>query len=500
MAIVRTYDGLVASQRENPLFYTGSGNVDVSGAGWLGDYATLYATQPNVRTCVDFLARNIAQLGYDVFRRVGDTERVRLRDHPLAQWIGNPNPYTTTYRLFESCVADLGVYFMAFWLKVRLGNGRIGLVRLPPQEMDIEGGLLPKRFIWLTGGQRVPLATTEVVYFNGYNPLHSLKGLSPLETLRATLANDIAATAHRERYWLNASRVEGVIERPRDAPRWTPQQKDQWRTQWQQRYVGVQSAGSVPVLEDGMTFKQISWSAKDSEYVSARKLSLEEVIRQYQIPPPMVGYLEHATFSNIKEQHKQMYSDCLGPWLKMLVEAIALQLLPEARDSTDIYGEFNVNEKLRGNFEEQTNSLRVAIGRPFMTANEGRARLNLPRIDDDPSADQLAAQQGGPSNVAAGPDPALQEPSDKQAAMTGLVRAHLGRQSSHLQRVPVPDRAEAFNATRWRWQTELASDLEPHVGRTQARGYAALVTEHTYALLQDGVDAFTTDREVPYVW
>src|SRR5690554_2197333 len=91
------------------------------------DYATLYRTQPNVRTCVDFLARNIAQLGLHVFRRVSDTDRERLRDHGLAQLLNQPLPpefKMTRYRLIESLVSDLGIYFNAYWLKIRQ-DGRL---------------------------------------------------------------------------------------------------------------------------------------------------------------------------------------------------------------------------------------------------------------------------------------------------------------------------------------------------------------------------------------
>ena len=96
------------------------------------------------------------------------------------------------------------------------------------------------------------------MYVNGYNPLNPLVGLSPLETLRRILAEDAAASEHRARYWRNAARMEGVIERPKDAPKWTPTQKQTWREQWQTRFTGPQSAGQTPVLEDGMTFKQTS--------------------------------------------------------------------------------------------------------------------------------------------------------------------------------------------------------------------------------------------------
>jgi HK97 family phage portal protein len=504
MAIVQSYGVLTATRDDRPAVYTGAGNIDVPSYGWSSAYATIYATQPAVRTCVDFLARNIAQLGLHVFRRVSDTDRVRLTKHPIADWIKTPNPYTTRYRLIESLIGDLAIYFNSYLLKIRLATGRIGMVRIPAGEMHVVGGLLPQQFIWTVDGQEVPVETTEIIYANGYNPLNALMGLSPLETLRQILVNEAAATDHRARYWRNASRMEGVIERPATAPKWQPAQKQAWREQWQARYTGPQSAGQTPVLEDGMTWRPISWSAKDSEYTSARKLTREEVAAAYHIPLPMVGILDHATFSNIKEQHKQLYSDCLGPWLKMLEGALDLQLVPEAADSTDVYVEFNFAEKLKGSFEEQSNALRVAVGRPFMTANEARARLNLPRLTEDASADQLAAQQGGPAAAPVDPEAERLPPATEdgtQAATATVVRAHLHRQASHFARLPREARAEALRQERVRWATELADDLHGIVGRAPATAYAALITDHTYALLCDGIDAFnTTDREVPYVW
>jgi hypothetical protein len=251
------------------------------------------------------------------------------------------------------------------------------------------------------------------------------------------------------------------------------------------------------VLEDGMTFRQISYSARDSEYVAARQLTREECARAYHIPLPMVGILEHATFSNIKEQHKQLYADCLGPWLEMVREAVALWLLPEARDTKDVYGEFNIAAKLAGSFEEQANAIRVLVGRPIMTANEGRGRLNLPSIKDDPSADQLAAQQGGPAAAtgtipASAPDDALALSDVLLNATTAIVRAHLDRQASRVLRYPPASRADALDVPRS--LAELAADLTPILGVDAARAYAARITDQTYTLLVEGADAFGSDR------
>jgi len=155
-------------------------------------YASLYSTQPAVRTVVDFLARNVAQLGIHIFRRVSDTDRERLANHQLAQILTNPNPSTTRYRLMETLLQDLGIYFNAYWLKVR--TDPLQLVRLPPEQIAVEGTLLPLRYWWTPpSGSPVPFAPTEIVAFRGYDPCDPLRGLSPLETLRRVLAEEVEA-------------------------------------------------------------------------------------------------------------------------------------------------------------------------------------------------------------------------------------------------------------------------------------------------------------------
>ena len=439
-------------------------------------YAALYRTQPNIRICVDFLARNVAQLGLHVFRRVSDTDRVRLSDHGLDTLIRHPNPYTTRYRFFETLMQDLGVFFNTYWLKVQRGPALLGLVRLPPQTVEIEGTLAPTAYHWtLSGGRPIPLRPDQVFHMGGYDPDNPLGGLSPCETLRRVLAEDVAATEYRQHYWRNSARMEGVIMRPAfpAAPRWDAAQRAEWREQWQAGMAGGPNSGKTGLLEDGMTWANASHNAKDSEYTIARKLSREECAAEYHIPQPFVGILDHATFSNIKEQHKNLYQDTLGPWLVNIEEEFERQLLPDFADSDRVYVEFNIAEKLKGSFEEQASALRDLVGGPLMTRNEGRSRLNLPTLDD-PKADRLIT----PLNVAAGdapdddgdPPPAFARrgpapPDDDDAdapnavAWATVLHACWRRQASHMQKVLPAERARGFDLVRW--NSELAADLAP---------------------------------------
>ena len=52
-------------------------------------------------------------------------------------------------------------------------------------------------------------------------------------------------------------------------------------------------------------------------HLQTRKLTREEVAAAYWIPPPMVGILDYANFSNVTEFHKMLYADALGPWFTL---------------------------------------------------------------------------------------------------------------------------------------------------------------------------------------
>ncbi|WAC65175.1 phage portal protein [Agrococcus sp. SL85] len=378
------------------------------------DYAALYREQNAVRTVVDFLARNIAQLSLHTFRRLDDNDRERVRDHPVARLLARPNPYTTPYRFMRALVSDRGIYDRALLVKVTTKDGEPTLVRIPPRLWTIpddESWLHPSGFIVEGSRGKAFVKAEDTVYFRGYNPEDERWGLSTIESLRRALAEEYAAGQMREQVLRNGARASGYLERPVGAPTWSPQARERFRTGWRSQYSGQSATegGGTPILEDGMKFVQASQTAEDLQYVQARKLTREEVASAFHIPPPMLGMLENATFSNITEQHKMLYQDTLGPMLRELEQEFALQVLPDFDDVDGVYVEFNLAEKMRGSFEEQAAQLQTSVGGPYMTRNEARGRANLPAIE---GGDELIV----PLNVLVG---GQASPTDSTGAAAG---------------------------------------------------------------------------------
>lgn len=259
-------------------------------------YAEIWKQQPQVRTVVSFLARNVAQLGLHVFRRVSDTDRERVADHPVSALLAKPNGYTTSYRFIEALVSDLSIYDNAFWLKIKPKDDQdAGLVRLDPTQVEIKGDspYVAERY----KVNKSEFKPEDVVHFHGYNPADARQGVSPMETLRVLLAEDYQASLFREQLWRNQARMSGHLERPAGAPEWSQLGKERFRAQWQAQYTGDGArAGGTPILEDGMRYVPTATTPRDAQYIEARKLTREEVTAAYHIPLTMVGLLDNATY------------------------------------------------------------------------------------------------------------------------------------------------------------------------------------------------------------
>ena len=389
--------------------YPGRGVLSLSST-MTTSYEELWRTQPALRTVAGFLARNVAQLSVDPYRRVSSTDREKATDHPLAAILRRPMYGTpwTKYRLLNTLMHDLCVYDTAYWLKVKTDDDIRGILPIPPRMMTPQGAnpFAPTSFLFTGNVGRRDIPADELGHFHGYNPDDPRTGVAPVETLRQILAEEHAASTYRSQMWRNGARIAGYIARPTTAPRWSDDAHRRFKADWLAQYAGDgPQSGGTPILEDGMTFVGASVTPKDAQYVEARKLTREEVAVAFHVSPVMLGMMEGATFSNVTELHKMLYQDTLAPWLVQIQQDIENQLLddldPLARDGS-VYVEFNLKGKLSGSFEEQSSALQSAVGGPWMTRDEARGMNNLPHID---GADELIV----PLNVITG---GLASPND----------------------------------------------------------------------------------------
>lgn len=363
----------------------------------------LWRTQPYLRTVVTFLARNIAQLGLHTFVRIGETDRRRLRDDPVAALLGAPNPQQTSYELVYGLVADLALYDIAYWALAESPDRASGWLLRPisPSWVVGSGGgtlFAPDWYdVQPPNGLKARLPADQMLVFHGWNPGRPATGSSPVAALKQILAEQIHAQAYRQQVWTRGGRVGAVLKRPAGAA-WSDVARERFAADWKARWTGDDGpkAGGTPILEDGMELQRVGFSAKEDDFIEAAKLSLQIVASVFHVNPTMIGLLDNANYSNVREFRRSLYGDTLGPTMSMVEDRLNTFLVPRVTTRPGVYVEFNIGEKLQGSFEEQATVLSTATGRPYMTSDEARAKLNLPALGGD------AAQLVTPLNVLVG--------------------------------------------------------------------------------------------------
>lgn len=353
----------------------------------------LWREQPYLRTVVTFLARNVAQLGLHVYTRDESGGRDRLRDHPLAQLLTRPNPQQTGYDLVFAIVSALALWDRVLVWCVLDEDGEPGELRVIPESWIVD---TKDSTVFAVGSyvlqpdsaseDRITVPASDVIELHGWNPNDLRVGSSPVAALKAVLAEQMHAQTFRGQLWRNGGRVGSYLSRPKDAPEWGNEGRARFKRQWESAHAGNGSkVGGVPLLEDGIELKRVGFSAKEEDYVEGSKLALTTVASVYHVNPTMLGLLDNANYSNVREFRRMLYGDTLGPILAQIEARLNAFLVPRFDDTENVYLEFNVRQKLEGS-EEQMSQYVAAVNAGILTAAEVREMMNRPHID---GSDQL---------------------------------------------------------------------------------------------------------------
>ena len=447
--------------------------------------ARLYREQPHLRTVVSFIARNTAQLGLHVYERNASGDRVRSRTSPLARVLASPDGVMTTYELIYATVGDLGLYDRAHWYVATSAETSTGWIvrRIPPSWVTPEESTAFAVKSWRVtyGKESVVIPASNMLSFTGYSPTDPRAGSPTVEALRQTLQEQIEAAVYRSQTWKRGGRVSSVLERPADAPQWSDAAREAFREDWYSKYTGKGSkAGGTPILEDGMKLSRVDFNAQEQQFVEAAKLSMTTVAAAFHINPTMVGQNDGANYSNVREFRKMLYGDTLGPLVAQIEARVNAFLLPMLGvDPETYYVEFNIDEKLQGNFEEQSQALQTSTGAPWMTRNEARALRNLPALEGGDELvvplNVLLGGQASPNDAGSqnrtgessrGVAVKATRPPEQEDQAAGVVAEFFSRQSrSVLSRL-------GSGADWWdeeRWDRELAGVLNDLQAATSSK-------------------------------
>lgn len=350
-------------------------------------YSEIYRRQHWVRTCVDKRASLLSRLPLKVYEH-DDQNRPEARGHPYAVLLNRPNIRHGRVFFWAWMESTYDIFGETFAGKIRDAGGRpVQLVPLHPSSMR-EVGERDGRVLWDFDNGKVRISNIpdeDLLHLRTYNPDSFTRGLSKLESLRSTLENEDAALRSQSSFWRRGARPGVALSHPGQLSK---PAADRLKLQWDAIAAGADNTGTTVVLEEGMKPEVMQISASEAQYIDGRKLNREEVVAGYDMPPPAVHILDHATFSNITEQLRSVYRDTMAPICVGHESELEVQLRGAVRPGAsepdfgdDVYAEWLLDGVLRGDFEQRADAYQKAINSGWTTPAEVRKLENLPFIE-----------------------------------------------------------------------------------------------------------------------
>ena len=331
---------------------------------------------------VNLLTDIVAPLPWHAYRTNPDGSKTRLPDHPLLSSPSN-EPQLTAADWRAQIMRSLLLRGNAFLLVKDVGAfaeptkaqvvhpDYVSVVRLGPLgpfEFRLMG---EKHTLWQQGG--------DLIHIPAYVVPGTPVGLSPIGYAAQQIGVGLSAEAFGAHYFGDAAIPSGVLSTDQNL---TGEQAQVMKQRFNE---SVKGKREVAVLGAGLSFKPISVTANESQFLETMKFNATQVARIYGIPPEMIGADggNSMTYTNVESRFLNLLTLAGRPWISRLEHALSdlLRSTVEVRANTD--------ELLRTDARTKTEIATARLRMGTRSVDEIRAEDGLPPLPEGKGSQYL---------------------------------------------------------------------------------------------------------------
>jgi HK97 family phage portal protein len=363
------------------------GNGD-SDAGWAPGFFNAHSvtgvqvnqatalTATTVLAAVFMLAEDFAKLTPSIWRLNADGSRSKATDHELYDLLYQPNDWQNWFEFAEMMQCSLIMRGNAYAVKIRNGRGKV--VKLVPVNADWvalwespDGSIFYRvtpvglHMLAELAGQPFLIPADDILHIRGFS-LNGLVGASRIVLGKEAIGLSIGYERQAAAYMAEGASSSGILTTDQTL---TDEAAQRMSQDWKDKKSGLQNAGKIVVLEQGLKYQPTTLTAADAQFIAARNLQIQEVTRLFRIPAHMLGDLARSTNNNI-EQLAQEYinytiTGYTGRWAAKLDTSFDLR-------RQNLFIDFDLSVLGRGDRTARYNQYARGIAGGFLKPNEAR--------------------------------------------------------------------------------------------------------------------------------
>ncbi len=323
---------------------------------------------PAVANAIQIISEAVASL--DIFvKRIEGASEVDDEDHALLPLLrSEANEWTSAFEFIRQIMVDALMFNGGGMAWVNRVDGRpVEIIRYNPGVLSFELDVNTNERRYRRFGSPIP--ARDVIHL--LPPL----GRAPLSLAIQAIGTAVALDRHAASLFANGAKPGGILKLPTMTEAALAAAREAWNLTH-----GDGQAGKTAVLLNGAEFVPLTLNSTDAQFLENRKFQVLEIARAFNIPAPMIGDLERATWSNSEQKGREFLSYTLEPWLRALEGALRRALLSDEERQTTII-RFDRDDLTRADLSTRATVIGGLIASQTINPNEARSWIGLPPRD-----------------------------------------------------------------------------------------------------------------------
>ena len=289
-----------------------------------------------VWAAIRLLSESISALPISVYNKDANGDKTEDTSSPLYNLLKyQPNSYMSKITFLEKIMLDLLCNGNSFIRIVRNESATpVELLCLNYDDVQI---LTQNNYLYYQVDKGDTYDSADILHFKLMTQ-DGITGLSPISQNAAAINWGMDVEEFGRKFFTNGASMSGVLETARSL---STEALDRLRNSFSQSYSGLKNSSKTAVLEEGLTFKPISVSAEQAQFLASRTFSIEEVARIFNVPPHLLKDLSRSSFNNIEQQGAEFVIYSLIPYISKIEEEFNLKLFKKS-ELGKAFVEFNV--------------------------------------------------------------------------------------------------------------------------------------------------------------
>ncbi len=289
-------------------------------------YTRMYKQHPIVRAVIDKISRTAVATGY----QLSPVDSKDELNESNAQKIDLTFRRSKIISLLRQTYQDLLIYGDAFWYILPARDGvPFRFYRIAPQQVNLVIDTETREVTsYITrdpkNGRETQYEPDEFLHFKIADPDNDFYGLSPLESLGSTVAQDLFAQTYNESFFANSAQT-GIVFNMKNASK---EEVERNREFLKKEYTSAANAHKPLLLEGDVEVSKSVSSPAEMQFIEGRRQLTMEILAVFDLPyTKLGGTSESANRSQSAENDKTYRTETISPLQGIVEEVINENLI-----------------------------------------------------------------------------------------------------------------------------------------------------------------------------